>query len=41
MGLPEAVTPEVRDVSKFGFTVFFHPASIPVDNFGFIASAEL
>ncbi len=40
-GLPEGITSEVHEVSKFGFTVFFHPATIPVDNFGFIADAEL
>ena len=40
-GLPTGVRAEVREVSRFGFTVVFSPDEIPVEQFGFTADAEL
>ena len=39
--LPAGVTPHVIEKSNIGFTVIFTPASIPIETFGLIASAEL
>jgi hypothetical protein len=40
-GLPLGATPNVVEHSALGFTVVFTPPSIPVEQFGFSASAEL
>lgn len=40
-GLPEGNTPEVREVSRFGFTVVFYPENVEIETFGFTADAEL
>jgi len=40
-GLPQGVSALVTEKSRFGFTVVFSPASVPVERFGFTADAEL
>lgn len=40
-GLPDGVTAEISEHTKFGFVVQFDPSEIPVSSFGFTASAEL
>jgi hypothetical protein len=39
--LPEGVEAHVLEKTKIGFTVVFTPTSVPVERFGFQASAEL
>jgi hypothetical protein len=40
-GLPNGIEAHVVEKTNIGFTVIFTPANVPVNNFGFQASAEL
>lgn len=40
-GIPEGVTANISEHTKFGFVVQFLPPEVPIANFGFFASAEL